>query len=130
MIGVETRRMTVGLEESTEFPECFGKKRQKHPSGTEVRHGPNQMTAISFTATRWRSNQPGKQAQVQARRKGVGSVQGVLGSYSRAVSQGEAEAGAGLSIPGHSPAPHLALHTRHGCGSHFSPEDYLVAGLV
>ena len=85
MIGVETRRMTVGLEE------CFGKKRQKHPSGTEVRHGPNQMTAISFTATRWRSNQPGKQAQVQARRKGVGSVQGVLGSFSRAVSQGEAD---------------------------------------
>ena len=88
------------------------------------------MTVIIFMATRWRSSQPGKQAEVQARRKGVGSVQRVLGSYNRAVSQGEAEARAGLSITGHSPAPHLALRRRPSCGSHFSHEDYLVAGLV
>ena len=37
MTAAETRRMTVGLEESRQFPERFGKKGQKHPSGTEVK---------------------------------------------------------------------------------------------
>ena len=103
--------MTERLQESGQFLECSGNKRQNHLSGTKVRHGLNQMAAIIFMATRWSSSQPEKQAEAQVRQRGS-FCPGGAGELQKGCEQGT-----GRGRPEHPlPLPNPELGLPHEAG--------------